>query len=92
MPELSEEDKEDIIVTIIKHFENPEPDSPLPKGGRRYGGKFRRRSSSNKDTRKSTSDKENNPGSVSPISDDHKTVEEKPQNEITISHENGDNK
>jgi len=94
LPELSDEDKEDIIVTIIKHFENPEPDSPPPKGGRRYGGRFRRHSSSNKDTRKSTSDKENDPSSVSSISDanGHTTVEEKPQNEISITHENGDNK
>lgn len=78
----------------MKHFENPEPDSPPPKGGRRYGGRYRRRSNSNKDTRKSTSDKENDPGSVSPVPDanGHKTVEEKPQNETTISHENGDNK
>lgn len=72
LPELLDEEKEDIVISIIKHFENPEPviSSP-PKGGRRYGGKFRRYSSSYKDNRKSLSDKENDHHSRSPTPSDH---------------------
>lgn len=92
MPELSDDDKEDIVITIIKHFENPEPVITPPKVGKKYGGKFMRRSSSNKENRKSLSDKENDPGSLSPtnkVSDSKE--EEKPQSEITINHESGEN-
>lgn len=93
MPELSDEDKENIVSTIIMHFENPEPVSPPPKGGRKYGGRFRRRSSSNKDNRKSLS--EHDAGILSPNSTDnangHNIDAEKPQNEIIKSQENGEN-
>lgn len=93
LPELSDEEKEDIVSTIIMHFENPEPVSPPPKGGRKYGGRFRRRSSSYKDNRKSIS--ENDAGSLSPNSTDHANGHnlevEKPQNEIIKSQENGEN-
>lgn len=92
MSELSDEEKEDIATSIIKHFENPEPVSSPPKGGRKYGGKFRRRSSSAKDNRKSSSDKENDhEESAAPVdtANGHKTEEEKPQSEITISQESG---
>lgn len=89
---MSDEEKEDIALSIIKHFENPEPIvSPPPKGGRKYGGKFRRRSSSNKDNGKSLSDKENDNESAAPVdaANGHKTDEEKPQSEITKSQESG---
>jgi len=93
LPELSDDDKENIVTTIIMHFENPEPISPPPKGGKKYGGRFRRRSSSNKDNRKSLS--ENDADSLSPKSTDqangHNLEAEKPQNEIIKSHENGEN-
>lgn len=95
MPELSDEEKEDIVISIIKHFENPEPALSPSKGGRKYGGKYRRYSSSNKDNRKSSSDKENDHRSRSLTPIDHangqKTGEENLQSEITKSHENGDN-
>lgn len=95
MPELSDEEKEDIVITIIKHFENPEPVSPPPpppKGVKKYGGKYMRRSSSNKENRKSLSDKENDPGSITNKANDHKMEEEKkPQIEITKNHESGEN-
>lgn len=97
MPELSDEEKENVVISIIKHFENPEPVPSSPsKGGRKYGGKFRGRNGSNKDYRKSSSDKENehsSPLSTPPVehANGHKTEEEKPKVEITQSHENGDN-
>lgn len=75
------------------HFENPEPVSPPPKGGRKYGGRFRRRSSSNKDNRKSLS--ENDAGILSPNSTNnangHNLDAQMPQNEIIKSQENGEN-
>lgn len=93
MPELLDEEKEEIVISIIKHFENPEPvlSSP-PKGTRRYGGKFRRRSNSYKDNRKSFSDKENDHHSRSPTPSDHKIglKTEELQCEI-IKSENGAN-
>lgn len=92
MPELTDEEKEDIVITIIKHFENPEPVTPPPKGGKKYGGKYMRRSSSNKENRKSLSDKENDPDSHTNKANDHTTEEEKkPHSEITKNHESGEN-
>lgn len=95
MPHLSDEDKENVVLSIIKHFENPEPvPSSPPKGGRRYGGRFRRHSY--KENRKSSSDKENehsSPGSAPPSENAYgqKTEEETHQVEVAKSHENGDN-
>lgn len=95
MPGLSDEEKENIVISIIKHFENPEPISSPTKGGRKYSGKYRTRSSSSKDNRKDLSDKENNHHSRSPTPIDHvngtKSGEKNLQSEITKSHENGDN-
>ncbi|XP_050422923.1 maternal protein exuperantia [Adelges cooleyi] len=92
LSELPEEEREDIAVSIIKHFENPEPITP-PKA-RRFG-KYRRRSSSNKGNRKSSSDKENENGSRSPtptkVSNGIKKEVEEPQSGITKNVENGDN-
>lgn len=96
MPELSDEEKEDIVISIIRHFENPEPVSPPYRSGRKYGSKYKKRSSSYKGIRKgSSSDKENDNRSRSLTPVDHasgqKTGEENAQSEITKSHENGVN-
>lgn len=97
LPELSDEEKENVVTSIINHFENPAPvPSPPPKGNRKYGGRFRRRSSSSKDNRKSLSDKETEHCPQSPTPIEHamnglKVKEENLQVEITQSHENGDN-
>lgn len=96
MPEQSDEEKEDIVTSIVKHFENPEPvSSSPPKGQRKFGSKYKRRNNSYKDNRKSISDVENNHGSRSPSPIDLATLqikeEAKPQSNITKSHENGDN-
>lgn len=90
---MSDEEKEEIVLSIIKHFENPEPLTPPKQGGKgKFGGKY---NSSFKDNRKSSSDKENDCGSPTPKHIDqangHKNEEDQPQNEITQSHENGDN-
>ncbi|VVC37835.1 Ribonuclease H-like domain [Cinara cedri] len=86
---LSDEEKENIAISIIKHFENPEPIPSPFKGSQKYSGRYRRYSSRDKETRKSSSDKENDPGTLSPTSTDHKIEEVKPQSVITNSQENG---
>lgn len=91
LPELTDEEKEDIVITIINHFENPEPDSPPSKGPRKYGGRFRRRSSSFKDNRKSISENDADSQKPTDHANGHNLEAEKPQNEIIKSHENGDN-
>lgn len=89
LSELSDEEKENIAISLIDHFENPEPALPSPsKNGRKYSsGKYTRYSSKDKENRKSFSDKENDPDSLSPTS----TEEVQPQSAITKSHENGNN-
>lgn len=92
MSELSDEEKENIAISIINHFENPEPIIPSPsKGGRKYNGRFKRFSSKDKENRKSLSDKENDPDSLSPTSTDYKTEDAQSQSVVTKSHENGNN-
>lgn len=91
---MSEEEREDIVARLFKHFENPEPISP-PKGGRKYGGKFRKYSSSSKGNRKSLSDNENNDHTRSPTQTDLSngliTEAENMPNDVTVMQENGNN-
>lgn len=89
---MADEEKENIAISIIKHFENPEPAISSPsKDSRKYSGRFRRFSNRDKENRKSSFDKENNSSSLSPTPTDHKTEEVQPQSLITKNHENGNN-